>query len=140
MSDDPPQPVHASCVAIDGRGVLIAGPSGAGKSDLTLRLIDAGAMLVSDDYTVLTARDGTLYAAPPATIAGRIEVRGIGIVERPFVRDVPVALWVGSGTPERMPDAMTHEIAGIALPAYTLALLEASAPARLHLMLDRIAR
>ena len=140
MSDDPPQPVHASCVAIDGRGVLIAGPSGAGKSDLTLRLIDAGAMLVSDDYTVLTARDGVLRAAPPATIAGRIEVRGIGIVERPFVRDVPVALWVESGTPERMPDAMTHEIAGIALPAYTLALLEASAPARLHLMLDRIAR
>lgn len=140
MSDDPPQPVHASCVAIDGRGVLIAGPSGAGKSDLTLRLIDAGAMLVSDDYTVLTARDGTLYAAPPATIAGRIEVRGIGIVERPFVRDVPVALWVDSGTPERMPDAMTHVVAGIALPAYTLALLEASAPARLHLMLDRIAR
>ena len=140
MSDDPPQPVHASCVAIDGRGVLIAGPSGAGKSDLTLRLIDAGALLVSDDYTALTPRDGMLYAAPPATIAGRIEVRGLGIVERPFVRDVPVALWVESGTPERMPEAMTHVIAGIALPAYTLALLEASAPARLHLMLDRIAR
>ena len=140
MSDDPPQPVHASCVAIDGRGVLIAGPSGAGKSDLTLRLIDAGALLVSDDYTALTPRDGMLYAEPPATIAGRIEVRGLGIVERPFVRDVPVALWVESGTPERMPEAMTHVIAGIALPAYTLALLEASAPARLHLMLDRIAR
>ena len=140
MSDDPPQPVHASCVAIDGRGVLIAGPSGAGKSDLTLRLIDAGAMLVSDDYTVLTARDGVLHAAPPATIAGRIEVRGIGIVERPFARNIPVALWVEAGTPERMPEAMTHVIAGIALPAYTLALLEASAPARIHLMLDRIAR
>ncbi|MEH3041383.1 MAG: HPr kinase/phosphatase C-terminal domain-containing protein [Sphingomonas paucimobilis] len=140
MSDDPPQTVHASCVAIDGRGVLIAGPSGAGKSDLALRLIDAGAVLVSDDYTVLTALDGRLHAAPPATIAGRIEVRGIGIVECPFVRDVPVALWVEAGTPERMPEAMTHVIAGIALPAYTLALLEPSAPARLHLMLDRIAR
>lgn len=140
MSDEPPQTVHASCVAIDGRGVLIAGPSGAGKSDLTLRLIDAGATLVSDDYTVLTPRDGALYAAPPATIAGRIEVRGIGIVERPFVRDVAVALWVEAGTPQRMPDVMTHVIAGIALPAYTMALLEASAPARIHLILDRIAR
>jgi len=140
MSADPPQPIHASCVAIDGRGVLIAGPSGSGKSDLTLRLIDAGAMLVSDDYTVLTALAGKLHAAPPATIAGRIEVRGIGIVERPYVRDVPVALWVEAGTPERMPEAMTHVIAGIALPAYTMALLEASAPARLYLMLDRIAR
>lgn len=140
MSDAPSPPIHACCVAIDGRGVLIAGPSGAGKSDLALRLIDAGAVLVSDDYTVLTPRDGVLYAAPPATIAGRIEVRGIGIVERPFVRDVAVALWVEAGTPERMPEAMTHVIAGIALPAYTMALLEASAPARLHLMLDRIAR
>lgn len=140
MSDDPPQTVHASCVAIDGRGVLIAGPSGAGKSDLTLRLIDAGATLVSDDYTVLTALNGRLHAAPPATIAGRIEVRGIGIVERPFVRDVPVALWIEAGTPERMPEAMTHVVAGIALPAYIMALLEPSAPARLHLMLDRIAR
>ncbi|WP_294321957.1 HPr kinase/phosphatase C-terminal domain-containing protein [uncultured Sphingomonas sp.] len=140
MSDEPPQPVHASCVAIDGRAVLIAGPSGAGKSDLTLRLIDAGAMLVSDDYTALTVRDGALYAAPPATIAGRIEVRGIGIVERPFVADVPVALWVAAGMPERMPEPMTHVVAGISLPAYTLSLLEASAPARIHLMLDRIAR
>ncbi|KQM86032.1 aldolase [Sphingomonas sp. Leaf23] len=139
MSDDPP-PVHACCVAIDGRAVLIAGPPGAGKSDLTLRLIDGGAVLVSDDYTLLSARDGVLYAAPPATIAGRIEVRGLGIVERPFVADVAVALWVEAGTPERMPEAMTRIIAGIALPAYTLSLLEASAPARIHLMLDRIAR
>ncbi|MGN5374663.1 HPr kinase/phosphorylase [Sphingomonas hankookensis] len=140
MSGEPPPTVHASCVAIDGRAVLIAGPSGAGKSDLALRLIDAGATLVSDDYTVLTPHGGVLHAAPPATIAGRIEVRGLGIIERPFVRDVAVALWVESGIPERMPAVMTHAIAGIALPAYTLALLEASAPARIHLMLDRIAR
>lgn len=140
MSAAPLPPVHASCVAIDGRGVLIAGPSGSGKSDLALRLIATGAVLVSDDYTALTARNGVLYATPPDTIAGRIEVRGIGIVERPFVRDVPVALWVEAGTPERLPEDMTHVIGGIALPAYTLALLEASAPARLHLMLDGIAR
>lgn len=140
MSDEPPPPIHASCVAIDGRAVLIAGPSGAGKSDLALRLIDAGAVLVSDDYTVLTPHEGLLYAAPPATIAGRIEVRGIGIVERPFVRDVAVALWVEAGIPARIPEGMTHVIGGIALPAYTMALLEASAPARIHLMLDRIAR
>ncbi len=138
MSDEPPQPLHACCVAIDGRGVLIAGPSGSGKSDLTLRLIDSGAMLVSDDYTILGAREGTLYATPPDTIAGRIEVRGIGIVERPFVQDVPVALWVEAGTPDRLPEPATRSIAGIALPAYTLSLLEASAPARIRLMLDGI--
>lgn len=130
--------VHACCVAMRGRGVLIAGPSGAGKSDLALRLIDRGADLVSDDYTLLTARDGTLHAAPPATIAGRIEVRGIGIVERPFVADVPVALWVEAGVPDRMPEPATKTVAGVALPRFTLALLEASAPAKIDLLLDRI--
>ncbi len=138
MSDEPPQTLHACCVAIDGRGVLIAGPSGSGKSDLTLRLIDSGAMLVSDDYTIVSSRDGTLRATPPDTIAGRIEVRGIGIVARPFVRDVPVALWVAAGTPDRLPAPATRSIAGITLPAFTLSLLEASAPARIRLMLDGI--
>ncbi len=134
----PEPPVHASCVAVRGRGVLIAGPSGAGKSDLALRLIDRGAALVSDDYTLLTATDGVLHAAPPATIAGRIEVRGIGIVERPFVTDVPVVLWVEAGVPDRMPEPATRTFAGIALPCFTLALLDASAPARIDLLLDRI--
>jgi hypothetical protein len=135
MSDDPPQPIHACCVAIDGRGVLIAGPSGSGKSDLTLRLIDAGAALVSDDYTIVSARKGLLHATPPDRIAGRIEVRGIGIVERPFVQDVPVALWVEAGTPDRLPAPAIRSIAGITLPAFTLSLLEASAPARIRLLL-----
>jgi serine kinase of HPr protein (carbohydrate metabolism regulator) len=57
--------VHATCVAIDGRGILIRGRSGAGKSDLALRLIDRGARLVSDDYTILAASGGRLRAAAP---------------------------------------------------------------------------
>lgn len=133
-------PIHASCVAMRGVGVLIAGPSGSGKSDLALRLIDRGALLVSDDYTLLHAEGGVLHATAPATIAGRIEVRGIGIVDRPTVLSVPVALFVEAGRPERMPEPGTKSIAGIAIPAYTLALLEASAPAKIDLMLDRILR
>ena len=35
--------VHASCVAVDGKGLLILGPSGAGKSALALALIAMGA-------------------------------------------------------------------------------------------------
>lgn len=133
-------PIHAGCVAMRGMGVLIAGPSGSGKSDLALRLIDRGAVLVSDDYTLLRAEGNELHATAPATIAGRIEVRGIGIIDRPTVPRVRVGLFIEAGTPDRMPEPATRVIAGIAIPAYRLALLEASAPAKIDLMLDRILR
>ncbi|KQN83957.1 aldolase [Sphingomonas sp. Leaf67] len=133
-------PIHAGCVAIRGVGVLIAGPSGSGKSDLALRLIERGGVLVSDDYTLLHVEAGTLHATAPATIAGRIEVRGLGIVDRPTIASIPVALFVEAGTPDRLPEPMTRTLAGIAIPAYRLALLEASAPAKIDLMLDRILR
>lgn len=130
--------IHASCVAIAGRAVLIAGRSGSGKSDLALRLIDRGARLVSDDYTILTAAGGRLLAAAPATIAGRIEARGVGLVEMEAVRDVPVALHVDlDRVPERLPEAETVTIAGIALPSLRLNALEASAPIKLELALHR---
>ena len=132
--------LHATSVAIDGHVVLIQGVSGTGKSDLALRLIDRGAVLVSDDYTLLHAEGNALHATAPATIAGRIEVRGIGIVDRPTMPSVPVALFVEAGTPDRLPEPATRVIAGIAIPAYRLALLEASAPAKIDLMLDRILR
>src|SRR3546814_15303755 len=80
--------VHATCIAIDGRGILLRGPSGSGKSDLALRLIDGGALLVADDQVILTEADGELTASAPATIAGRMEVRGIGIVDMPHLPQV----------------------------------------------------
>jgi serine kinase of HPr protein (carbohydrate metabolism regulator) len=125
--------VHASCVAIGGRAVLISGPSGSGKSDLALRLIDRGAVLVSDDYTVLEVRGGALLASPPETIAGRIEVRGVGIVEQPFVTALPVALLIDlARPPERMPEPASVVIAGAAVPAIGLSALEASAPIKVE--------
>lgn len=54
--------IHASCVAIGAKGVLILGESGAGKSDLALRLMDEGARLVADDRTELYAAKGRLMA------------------------------------------------------------------------------
>ena len=73
--------VHASTVASEGRAVLITGPSGSGKSDLALRLLDRGFTLVSDDQTIVTRVDDRLIASAPPTIAGKLEIRGIGIVE-----------------------------------------------------------
>ncbi len=125
--------VHASCVAIGGRGVLIRGASGSGKSDLALRLIDRGARLVSDDYTDLIAAAGRLVASPPATIKGRIEVRGVGIAEVASVAAVPVALVVDlDRRVERLPEPRAETLAGIDIPAIALAALEASAPIKLE--------
>lgn len=102
-----------SCVAIDGRAVLIEGESGAGKSDLALRLIDRGARLVSDDYTLLQRDKRTLIASPPANIAGQIEVRGLGIISLDHVEGVPVVLLVKlTDEPERMP--LTEDVRRIA--------------------------
>ncbi len=122
--------VHASAVAIDGRAVLITGLSGRGKSDLALRLIDRGAGLVSDDYTVVRRVAGRLVATAPANIAGRIEVRGVGILDLPNEEDVPVALIIDlDRDAERLPEAgETRMLAGFAIPVIALAALEASAP------------
>ena len=130
--------VHASCVALGGRGVLILGASGRGKSDLALRLIDRGARLVSDDYTVLSARGGRLLASQPATIAGRIEVRGVGLIELDAVGDVPLCLAVDlDREPERLPEPRQISFLGLSLPAVALAALEASAPLKLEAALTR---
>lgn len=125
--------VHASCVAIGGRGVLLAGRSGAGKSDLALRLIDRGARLVSDDYTEVRCAGGKLLARAPATIAGKIEVRGVGIVELHSAADVPVCLYADlDSPPDRLPDAATARLAGLDIPLVALAALEPSAPLKLE--------
>lgn len=129
--------VHATCVAVAGRGILITGESGAGKSDLALRLIDRGALLVGDDQVTLANVDGLLHASPPESIAGKIEVRGIGIVSAPFQADVAVALAVELGAAERMPDIGQREICGIALPCAIVDPREPSAPIKVELALQR---
>lgn len=133
--------LHATAVAIDGRAVLITGRSGAGKSDLALRLIDRGAVLVADDRSLCARTDGILYASAPATIAGRIEVRGIGILPLPHVERAPVALIVAiADAPERMPDAPARRrIAGVDIPEIALPALEPSAPIKVELALRHIA-
>ncbi|TKD50820.1 HPr kinase/phosphorylase [Sphingomonas baiyangensis] len=139
MNELSSETLHASCVAIDGRAVLIEGRSGAGKSDLALRLIDRGAILVSDDYTLLTRRDGRLWATAPERLRGRIEIRGIGIVDMPCVADVAVAaLVVIEDAPERMPLPAARRIAGVEIPQFALAALEPSAPIKVELVARRV--
>jgi HPr kinase/phosphorylase len=110
--------LHASCVAVDGRGLLILGPSSAGKSALAIRLIALGAQLVSDDQTRVTARDGTLSAACPSpNIRGLVEARGIGLLRAPTVdrADLALAVDLGQNESDRLPPFRTVTILGCAL-------------------------
>ncbi len=86
------QTLHASTVAVNGRGLLILGPSGAGKSALALQLIALGALLVADDRTDLTAQSGRLTARCPAPIKGLIEARGLGLLRAPPLDEAEIAL------------------------------------------------
>jgi serine kinase of HPr protein (carbohydrate metabolism regulator) len=124
--------LHATTVAIDGRGVVIEGPSGAGKSDLALRLIDRGATLVSDDRTRLTREGDALVAHAPAAMAGRIEVRGLGIADTPYVTAAPVALLVRLGEEERLPERRLRRVAEIDVPELTVDPSRASAPIKVE--------
>jgi serine kinase of HPr protein (carbohydrate metabolism regulator) len=138
MSGPPDALVHASCVAIRGRAVLLAGRPGAGKSDLALRLVDRGAALVSDDYTELRRWGGRLLARAPATIAGRIEVRGVGIVDLEPAVDVPVCLYADlDSPPERLPEESSLRLADCEVPRVALSALEPSAPLKLEYALVR---
>jgi serine kinase of HPr protein (carbohydrate metabolism regulator) len=139
--------VHGTCVAFGGRAVLLRGAPGSGKSDLALRFLalqpqgEARALLVADDQVFIEARaDGALLASAPATLAGKIEVRGVGIVEVPFLRQAELRLvcdLVDERDVPRMPPETWErtKIAGSALPLLRLAPFGASAPLKLKIAL-----
>jgi serine kinase of HPr protein (carbohydrate metabolism regulator) len=131
--------LHASTVATDGRAVVIMGPSGSGKSDLALRLLDRGFTLVSDDRTILRRDGDRLVASAPANIAGKLEIRGIGIVDMETAGDMPVALLVElTNEIQRLPDENPERpVLGVRLPLITIDAMTASAPSKVALALDR---
>jgi len=132
--------IHASTVASEGRAVLITGLSGAGKSDLALRLLDRGFTLVSDDQTIVKRQGDRLIATAPPTIAGKLEIRGVGIVEMEHERDVPVALVVElTSEVQRLPDdSRERPILGVSIPLVSIDAMTASAASKVALALDRL--
>jgi HPr kinase/phosphorylase len=119
--------VHASAVLVGNRAVLIRGPSGAGKSQLAFDLILAGrsgqiphAVLVGDDRVHLGASRGQLVVRPARELAGRIEIRGLGIRRCDFAEEAIVGLIVDLRAPdaERLPppDALLAHVSGIKIP------------------------
>lgn len=133
--------VQATCVALDGLGLLLRGRPGIGKSDLALRLVDEGARLVSDDLVQIERRDGRLMArlpdgAPPET-SGRVEVRGLGILPVPSVAEAALALVVElkpQGEIDRLPEPKRWSCLGVELPVVEIDPRTASATAKLRLV------
>ena len=132
--------VHASTVALEGRAVLISGPSGSGKSDLALRLLERGFTLVSDDQTIVRRDGDRLIASSPPTIKGKLEIRGIGIVDMESVNDVPIGLYVElTSEITRLPDDRRERpVLGVQLPLVSVDALTASAASKVSLALDRL--
>jgi len=123
--------VHGSCVSREGVGVLLIGPSGAGKSDLALRLLFHGFTLVADDRVDL--RDGV--ATAPQSLAGLLEIRGLGIVRLPHTPSARIALVVElmPELEERLPVPIRH--AALDVPLIRLSAVAPSAPERVVLAL-----
>lgn len=134
----PDAPLHATAVALDGRAVLLRGAPGAGKSDLAARLIvEAGARLVADDRVVVTADvHGRPIARPPDSIAGMLELRGLGLVRVACLAEAPVALLADlTDRPGRLPDPAYATLCGLAVRRIELDPAAAGAVAKLQLAL-----
>lgn len=107
--------LHASAVAVDGRGLLILGASGAGKSGLALRLIALGARLVADDRVLVDRAGRALVARAPAALAGLIEARGMGLLraEPLAAAEIALAVDLDREAPARMPQPCEIVLIGV---------------------------
>jgi serine kinase of HPr protein (carbohydrate metabolism regulator) len=144
--------VHGTCVALGRRAALLRGPSGSGKSDLALRFLFLARRgpaaleppaLVADDQVRISRDSDRLLAAAPESIAGKMEVRGVGIVGIKPVAEAELVLVVDLVAPnevERMPEPQTVPLLGLEIPLIRLAPMEASAPIKLALALARQSR
>jgi serine kinase of HPr protein (carbohydrate metabolism regulator) len=130
--------LHATCVELSGKGVVLLGASGSGKSDLALRLIDRGARLVADDQLAVERQGDRLFGRPAATLAGLLEVRGFGIVKLPWCAACPLGLAVEldpDGPLPRLPEPGSYELLGVRLPHLHLDPRAPSACAKVRLAL-----
>lgn len=123
--------IHASCVSIKNKGILLLGDSGAGKSDLSLRLImRCQAVLVADDRVDIKADGGIITASAPEILQGLLEVRGIGIIKTDYLpqAEICAVFALDSDKIERMPEQQYYKIGDKKLPLFKINPFEVSAP------------
>ena len=110
--------MHATCVDINGSGVLIVGRSGSGKSSLAINLIALGSTLVADDQCEIVKKNNKLSVFKPTSLPSSIEIRGVGLVSVPMAVETSLD-WVvnmDEAETQRMPDLQFTEIDGYRIP------------------------
>jgi HPr kinase/phosphorylase len=139
--------VHGTAVALGRRAALLRGGSGVGKSDLALRFMalqgegELKPQLVADDQVwAEPSSQKSLIVSAPDTIAGKLEVRGLGIVTVPFLAQAKLVLVCdlvsGENVPRMPPEPWERTmIAGVPVPVVKLDPFELSAPLKLKLAL-----
>ena len=132
--------IHGTAVAFDTGAVLLRGPSGVGKSDLALRLIEAGGCLVADDQILLKDISGEVVVAPPPTLAGCIEVRGIGILTLPYRKTARLRLIIDltEGPIARLPEISHEVLIDHTIPKFSLKPFEISTTAKIRYCLSAL--
>ena len=132
--------VHGSAVAIGGLGVLLLGPSASGKSDLALRLIDRGAKMIGDDILYIKSTDNVPQLEYAPSIAGKSEVRGVGICPVEYVTSAPLRLIVEFAQDiDRMPaEDMRTMIADFSVPLVKLDAFQVSSALKVELALRSV--
>ena len=143
--------VHGTCVALGRSAALLRGPSGSGKSDLALRFLFLARRgpaalepptLIADDQVRVRREGAALLVEAPPTLRGKLEVRGLGIVDMKFASQAELVLVVdlvaAASEVERMPDTdASGRLLGVDVPAIRLWAAEPSAPIKLALALAR---
>ena len=129
---------QGTCIAFGEEAVLFRGPSGSGKSDLALRCIEKGADLISDDQTILCRKNKKIIASAPRSIAGKLEVRGLGILDFPYREDASLVLvldLINEGALERLPKIGFVDYFDIKIPNLRILSFESSAVEKVSLAL-----
>ncbi|MGH1349516.1 MAG: HPr kinase/phosphorylase [Methyloligellaceae bacterium] len=144
------QTIHGTCVAFGNDAALIRGDSGSGKSDLAYRFIslaDPNCYLVSDDRVYLTAKEGNLIAHGPDNIKGLIELRGVGLIEVPYIDNANLQIVVDLVDFESVPrmqvpfeKSCLENLEGHILPHVKLHSFEPSAPLKLLSLIKQSAK
>ena len=108
----------------------------------SLLLIDAGGSLVADDQVIIDDTGAVLEGSCPETIKGKMEVRGVGIVDMPCLKsssiDFVVELVQSVHDVPRMPEFGLYTIGSKSIKSLSLCAFDAAFVAKMKIVLQQM--